>query len=154
MTSITYGSFSNLTTVPLGLTLASDHSKLLFQTARFRNVDKPRDLQKTLDPTPGKLWGKERHEPPHPHHCPHQCQGNVLLGDWLCLQPACTSLCEIFLPSGGVHIELIKPSKALRPASLEVGPCAWVLAALQVSLPESVQANKENASPSTLIKAK
>lgn len=115
MSSITYGFFSNLTTVPLGLTLDSNHSKTLFQTARLRNVDKPRDLQKTLDPTPGKLWGKERHEPPHPHHCPHHWQGNILLGDWLCLQPACTSLCEIFLPGRGGPYWTDKALKAPLP---------------------------------------
>lgn len=50
----------------------NNHNKTFIQTDKIRNVDKPRDLQKTLDPTPGKLWGKERHEPARPHCCPHR----------------------------------------------------------------------------------
>lgn len=126
--------------------------KTPFSNWKSQNEAKPRDLQKTLGPTQGKPQGKERHEPARPPCCPHHWQDKFSLG--MGSASSLPSPMVWAVPARGVHIELIKLSKPHHPASLEVGSCPWASAAPQVSLPESVQANKENALPSTLIKAK
>lgn len=127
----------------------SNPSKPLFQTERVKiklNPEKYRKSLLQLKVSPRERRGMSQHVP---LTVPITGRTNSPWGQ--ALPPGCLHPVVWAAPARGVHIELIKLSKPRHPASLEVGQCP---AAPQVSLPDSVQANKENALPSTLIKAK